>query len=75
MAGKLRMLCQIYLKLDDELVAIAHEIEQHKGTAREKEAHFKYVKKYIQLEDFKSGMRRHLVNELLNGVGCDDYKR
>lgn len=72
MAGKLRMLCQRYLKLDDELVAIANEIEQHKGTARENEAYFKYVRKYMQLEDFKSGMRTYLVNELLNGVGCDD---
>lgn len=72
MAGNLRMLCQEYLKLDDELVAIAHEIEQHKGTAREKEAHMKYVKAYVELEDLKSGMRRVLINELLNGIGCDD---
>ena len=64
----IRNLCQKYLKLYDELVAIAHEIEQHKGTAREKEAHIKYIKVYVELEDLKSGMRRVLINELCNGV-------
>ena len=72
MAGNLRMLCQRYLKLDDELVALAHEVAQHKGTAQESYFVKKYVEKFMQLEDFKSGMRTHLVNELLKGVGCDD---
>ena len=29
----------------------------------------KYLMLYMEREDFKSGMRRQLINEMVNGVG------
>ena len=69
--SNLRMLCQKYIKIDDDLVEIYKEVEANRGKPRETALLAKYIKKYMEREDFKSGMRRQLVNELCGGV-CED---
>lgn len=64
----LRKLCQAYLKIDDELVELYHKIEENTGKPEYHVFISEYLAKYMEREDLKSGMRRYLINELINGV-------
>lgn len=68
----LRMLCEKYLAIDDDLNKLRDEIDNLSSDAQKSELTARYIKKFVEKEDFKSGMRRYLINELLQGrCGCD----
>jgi len=67
-----RMLCEKYLAIDDDLNKLRDEIDNLSSDAQKSELTARYIKKFVEKEDFKSGMRRYLINELLQGrCGCD----
>ena len=70
--SNLRILCQRYLQLDDQLVGIHHKIRENTGKAEYHILVREYICKYIEREDLKSGIRRLLINELCNGIGAED---
>ena len=70
----LRILCEKYIAIDDDLNKLGYEIDNVSSNTQKSELVAKYIKKFVEREDFKSGMRRYLINELLQGVGVDDYK-
>ena len=66
--ASLRMLCERYISIDDELQKLnAANVDcnaaEMSGLVAE------YLTMYMEREDFKSGMRRQLIYELVNGVG------
>ena len=66
--SKIRMLCEQYIRIDDELNNISKSIDKASNTHERTQYVAEYVGKFIEKEDFKSGMRRHLISELINGV-------
>ena len=64
----LRMLCEKYITIDDELKQLSKEIDTSENRHEKEKLTAEYLQKYIEREDFKSGMRRHLINELVRGV-------
>ena len=67
-----RMLCEKYLAIDDDLNKLRDEIDNLSSDAQKSELTARYIKKFVEKEDFKSGMRRYLINELLQGrCECD----
>ena len=66
--GNLRMLCENYISIDDELKQLSKEIDATENRNEKEKLTAEYLQKYMEREDFKSGMRRHLINELVRGV-------
>ena len=66
--GNLRMLCEGYITIDDELKQLSKEIDASENRREKEKLTAEYLQKYMEREDFKSGMRRHLINELVRGV-------
>ena len=64
----LRMLCEKYITIDDELKQLSKEIDTSENRHEKEKLTAEYLQKYMEREDFKSGMRRHLINELVRGV-------
>lgn len=71
--ASLRMLCERYISIDDELQKLNAAIDDCNAAERSGLV-AEYLTMYMEREDFKSGMRRQLIYELVNGVG-GDYKR
>ena len=71
--ASLRMLCEKYISIDDELQKLNNQIDNCNAAERSSLVD-EYLTMYMEREDFKSGMRRQLIYELVNGVGRD-YKR
>lgn len=71
--ASLRMLCERYISIDDELQKLNAAIDDCNAAERSGLV-AEYLTKYMEREDFKSGMRRQLIYELVNGVE-GDYKR
>lgn len=68
----LRMLCEKYISIDDELEKLNAQIDNCNSAERTGLV-AEYLTKYMEREDFKSCMRRQLIYELVNGT--EDYKR
>lgn len=71
--ASLRMLCERYISIDDGLQKLNAAIDDCNAAERSGLV-AEYLTMYMEREDFKSGMRRQLIYELVNGVG-GDYKR
>lgn len=71
--ANLRILCEKYISIDDELKKLNAAIDKCDAAERTGLV-ADYLSKYMEREDFKSGMRRQLIYELVNGTG-GDYKR
>ena len=71
--ANLRILCEKYISIDDELNKLNAAIDKCDAAERTGLV-ADYLGKYMEREDFKSGMRRQLVYELINGT-WRDYKR
>lgn len=65
--ANLRMLCEKYIQIDDEIKKLSEEIDNAKKPERDKLV-AEYLQKYMHREDFKSGMRTYLINDLVKGV-------
>lgn len=63
----LRMLCERYCVIDDELKELRVKIDEADVSNRDKYL-AEYISMYVKREDFKSGMRRQLINELVEGI-------
>lgn len=70
-----RMLCEKYLAIDDDLNKLRDEIDNLSSDAQKSELTARYIKKFVEKEDFKSGMRRYLINELLQGMGVNENEK
>lgn len=70
--NSLIMLCQKYIEIDDELTELRNELTNTNNALDKIHLEAVYLKKYVEREDFKSGMRRVLINELVNGVYNDE---
>ena len=66
--ANLRMLCEMYISIDDDLKQLSKEIDATENRHEKEKLTAEYLQKYMEREDFKSGMRRHLINELVRGV-------
>ena len=66
--ANLRMLCEKYITIDDELKQLSKEIDATENRHEKEKLTAEYLQRYMEREDFKSGMRRHLINELVRGV-------
>ena len=66
--ANLRMLCENYISIDDELKQLSKEIDATENRHEKEKLTAEYLQRYMEREDFKSGMRRHLINELVRGV-------
>lgn len=64
----LRILCEKYITIDEEINQLYDKIDLVPKPERDKLV-AEYLQKYMQREDFKSGMRTYLINELVRGVG------
>ena len=64
----LRILCENYISIDDELKKLNAAIDDCNAAERSGLV-AEYLTMYMEREDFKSGMRRQLLYELVNGVG------
>jgi len=64
----LRILCEKYISIDDELKILNDEIDRADNRREREKLVAEYLTKYMHREDFKSGMRTHLINELVRGV-------
>ena len=71
--ASLRMLCEKYISIDDKLQKLNNQIDKCNAAERSGLV-AEYLTTYMEREDFKSGMRRQLIYELVNGMGRD-YKR
>ena len=71
----LRMLCEKYLAIDDDLNKLRDEIDNLSSDAQKSKLTARYIEKFVEKEDFKSGMRRYLVTELLQGVGVNENEK
>lgn len=67
--ANLRILCEQYIKADDELKRVNECIDNSANSLERSKYVAEYVHKFIELEDFKSGIRRQLIKELINGIG------
>lgn len=66
--ASLRMLCEKYISIDDKLQKLNAAIDDCNAAERSGLV-AEYLTMYMEREDFKSGMRRQLIYELVNGVG------
>lgn len=66
--ASLRMLCENYIRIDDEIMKLNEAIDNSKNYAERQHYVAEYLQKYMEREDFKSGMRRHLITELVEGI-------
>ena len=73
--SRLRMLCERYIHIDDDLNKLKYEMDNLDSNHQKSELIARYIKKFVEREDFKSGMRRYLVNELLQGVGVNENEK
>jgi len=71
--ANLRMLCENYISIDDELKKLNAQIDNCNSAERDGLV-AEYLTKYMEREDFKSGMRRYLIHDLVKGVG-NTYSR
>ena len=62
------MLCEKYIEIDDDLKQLSEEINTTENRREKEKLTAEYLQKYMEREDFKSGMRRLLINELVRGV-------
>lgn len=62
------MLCEKYISIDDELKKLNDEIDAASNRRERERLVAEYLTKYMHREDFKSGMRMQLINELVRGV-------
>lgn len=73
--SRLRMLCEKYIQIDDDLNKLNYRMDNLDSNPQKSELIARYIKKFVEREDFKSGMRRYLVNELLQGVGVNENEK
>ena len=73
--SRLRMLCEQYIQIDDDLNKLNYRMDNLDSNPQKSELIARYIKKFVEREDFKSGMRRYLVNELLQGVGVNENEK
>lgn len=66
--ANLRILCEKYISIDDELQKLNNQIDKCDAAERSGLV-AEYLTMYMEREDFKSGMRRQLIYELVNGTG------
>ncbi|WP_405285912.1 hypothetical protein [Methanobrevibacter sp.] len=66
--ANLRILCEKYIQIDEEINQLYDKIDVVPKPERDKLV-AEYLQKYMRREDFKSGMRTYLINELVRGVG------
>lgn len=66
--ANLRMLCEKYIRIDDELKQISKDMDAAPNRYEKEKLTAEYLQKYMHREDFKSGMRMTLINELVRGV-------
>ena len=66
--ANLRMLCEKYISIDDDLKQLSEEIDTTENRREKEKLTAEYLQKYMHREDFKSGMRTQLINELVRGV-------
>lgn len=64
----LRILCEKYISIDDEVKKINEKVEDNISSPDKTKYLAEYLEKYMEREDFKSGMRRYLINELVTGI-------
>lgn len=66
--ANLRMLCERYIQIDDKTKELSQKIDNETDITKKQELTAKYLQLFMEKEDFKSGMRRHLINELIDGI-------
>ena len=62
----LRILCEKYIHLDDELKELKKNINNSTNPIQQQKYVLKYISKLVEVEDFKSGMRRNIIKEFLD---------
>ena len=62
------MLCECYIRIDDEVKKINEDLDNSKNYAERQHHVAEYLQKYMEREDLKSGIRRHLIHELVEGI-------
>jgi hypothetical protein len=65
----LRVLCEKYIQVDDDVKRLYDSIDNCGNEIERRKYVAEYLKKYMEREDFKSGMRRQLIFELVEGIG------
>lgn len=69
--SNLRMLCENYIRIDDEVKRLSELIDNSTDRQDKEKYTAEYLQKYMHREDFKSGMRLYLINELVKGLNYD----
>lgn len=67
--ANLRMLCERYIQIDDEVKDLSKKLDEETKYLEKKKLTADYLRAYMELEDLKSGIRRHLIFELVEGIG------
>lgn len=65
----LRYLCENYIVIDDKVKELSEKLDKETNYREKQKLTADYLKAYMEREDFKSGMRRQLVIELVEGIG------
>lgn len=65
----LRHLCERYIVIDDKVKELSEKLDKETNYREKQKLTVDYLKAYMEREDFKSGMRRKLVEELVDGIG------
>ena len=65
----LRMLCEKYIVIDDKVKELSEKLDTETNYREKEKLLAQYLNAYMEREDFKSGMRRQLVKELVEGIG------
>ena len=65
----LRHLCERYIVIDDKVKEVSEKLDKETNYREKQKLTVDYLKAYMEREDFKSGMRRKLVEELVDGIG------
>ena len=65
----LRHLCERYIVIDDKVKELSEKLDKETNYREKQKLTVDYLKAYMEREDFKSGMRRKLVEALVDGIG------
>ena len=63
------MLCEKYIVIDDHVKELSEKLDTETHPREKEKLLAQYLNAYMEREDFKSGMRRQLVRELVEGIG------
>ena len=66
--ASLRMLCEKYIQIDDHVKDLSKKLDEETNLYEKRGLTADYLRAYMEREDLKSGIRRQLIIELVEGI-------